>query len=142
MITLGYKLKRLRKSKGLTLEKLAEEFSRKYGSGSTKSLLSIWENDKQVPTFTSLDMYSDYFNVSLDYLTGNQSETQKTSYDEIEIEKKALNENQKQRLNAFIQSNSIMFFNSNGKEDLETQELIEKALTDSFIKILKQKGEL
>ncbi|CAM3109001.1 helix-turn-helix domain-containing protein [Streptobacillus ratti] len=139
---IGEKIKKLRKSNDLTMEKLAEIFSKKYGTGTLKSTISLWENEKQPLSIQSLEMYCNYFNVSLDYLTGNQSETQKTSYDEIEIEKKALNENQKQRLQAFLQSNSIMFFNSNGKEDLETQELIEKALTDSFIKILKKKGEL
>ncbi|WP_064590386.1 helix-turn-helix domain-containing protein [Streptobacillus moniliformis] len=142
MLTLGEKLKKLRRNKGLTLDKLSEHFIQKYKSGTNKSIISKWENDKQVPNFTSLDMYCDYFNVSLDYLQGNSLETQKNEYYELEVEKEMLNENQKQRLNAFVNSNSIMFFNSNGKEDLETQELIEKALTDSFIKILKQKGEL
>lgn len=70
-LTLGQKLKTLRKSKKITMEKLAEIFGKKYGTGTDKGIISIWENDKRIPTNKSLQMYCDYFNVSMDYLIGN-----------------------------------------------------------------------
>ncbi len=70
----GIKLKQLRKNKALTLEQLAEIFSNRHNSNIHKSMISNWENNKVQPSIDSLNMYTSYFNVSLDYLiTGHKS---------------------------------------------------------------------
>lgn len=66
----GQILKKLRARKNLTLEQLADIFIKKYSTGTTKSLISKWEKNLITPTNQSLQMYCDYFNVSMDYLYG------------------------------------------------------------------------
>lgn len=68
---IGQKLKKLRQEKGYSMEKLAELFTKKYNSNYHKSMISNWENGKVKPTINSLKMYTDYFNVSLDWLMDN-----------------------------------------------------------------------
>lgn len=64
MATFTERLKELRKSKGITLEKLAEEL------GTAKSTLSRYENGLREPKKDFLEMLSEYFDVSVDYLLG------------------------------------------------------------------------
>lgn len=61
----GKRLKMLREAKDISLAKLAEDI------GSTKSALSRYENGKMDPGLKVLIKISEYFNVSLDWLSGN-----------------------------------------------------------------------
>ena len=61
-------LKSLRLKAGLTQTELAEKL--KVG----KSTISMYENGNRTPRFEDLEAIADFFNVSLDRLTGNRNE--------------------------------------------------------------------
>lgn len=65
MGTFQERLKSLRKEKDITIEKLAEDL------GSAKSTISRYENGLREPKKDFLEMLSNYFDVSMDYLLGN-----------------------------------------------------------------------
>lgn len=60
----------LRKERGYTMDRLAEDMGRKYGETFSKSTFSKWENARQEPSFSYVLMVADFFNVSADYLIG------------------------------------------------------------------------
>jgi len=62
------RLKQLRKSKGLSQASLAKALS------VTRASLSAWESAVSKPSIDKFVEISDYFNVSLDYLFGNDSD--------------------------------------------------------------------
>ncbi|MFR3499867.1 MAG: helix-turn-helix domain-containing protein, partial [Paraclostridium bifermentans] len=62
METLAFRLRELRKEKGLTLEQMANDLN------TTKVTLSRYENGTREPKSEMLSQLSDYFNVSIDYL--------------------------------------------------------------------------
>ncbi|WP_202707632.1 helix-turn-helix domain-containing protein [Sporosalibacterium faouarense] len=64
MATFGERFKELRKEKNLTQEKLAVKFYL------NKSSISRYEQNKQIPEIDLLEQFSDFFNVSIDYLLG------------------------------------------------------------------------
>ena len=68
MATFKERLKELRKEKSITIEKLAEDL------GSAKSTISRYENGLREPKKDFLEMLSQYFNVSVDYLLGRTNE--------------------------------------------------------------------
>ncbi len=57
-------LRSLRRELGMSQVKLAEEL------GVSNSLIASYETGARKPSFESLEDIADYFNVSLDYLTG------------------------------------------------------------------------
>lgn len=57
-------LKELREEYGVTQTALAQ------GIGVSKGLISLWENGLREPTLSNLVALADYFDVSLDFLTG------------------------------------------------------------------------
>lgn len=59
------RVKDLRNDKGVTMEQLAEII------GVTKSRVNMWENNGTIPREEALLKLSEYFNVSTDYLLGN-----------------------------------------------------------------------
>ena len=61
------RLRALRHEKGLTMDELAKAI------GATKSRINTWENSGSVPRNETLKALSGYFEVSLDYLLGNDS---------------------------------------------------------------------
>lgn len=61
---LAQRIKELRKSKKLTQGQLGEIF------GSPKQTVWSWENGDAAPALPLLIQLADYFQVSLDYLTG------------------------------------------------------------------------
>ena len=65
---LGTKLKKLRNDKGLTMEELSEIFNKNYNANISKSMISRWENNKRIISTQNANLYSKYFNVSLDYI--------------------------------------------------------------------------
>jgi transcriptional regulator with XRE-family HTH domain len=68
--TFSDRLKKLRKEKGITLDKMAEDL------GTTKSTLSRYENGKREPKIFLIKEIANYFNVSIDYLLGRADKRQ------------------------------------------------------------------
>lgn len=67
------RLKELRKSQGLTMKKLGELI------GVAESTVSLYENGKRHPDYYILKFLAEYFNVSTDYLLGNNIDDTNTS---------------------------------------------------------------
>lgn len=67
-MSIGTRIRLLRKSKEMTLEELANQLnSRNSSSGFTKGRLSKWENDREEPKLSSLNQVARFFNVDIDY---------------------------------------------------------------------------
>ncbi|AEE97710.1 helix-turn-helix domain-containing protein [Mahella australiensis] len=64
MVTLGQRIKQLRKEHNMTQEEFGKLF------GIVKSTVSLYEHDKSIPDDSIKKMIADYFNVSIDYLMG------------------------------------------------------------------------
>jgi len=71
--TFGDRFKKLRLSRDLTQEQLAEEFNDKYNYSFTKATISQYENNKRTPEMSAIMNFVDYFQTSLDYLLCNDS---------------------------------------------------------------------
>lgn len=69
--TFGKRFKSLRVEKGITQDELVKQFNEKYFYNFTKSSISMYENDKQVPEVDVLKKWAEFFQVALDYLLGN-----------------------------------------------------------------------
>ena len=67
----GKRLKFLRDSKNYSMDKLIELYNDKYDAKMNKSTLSRYENGIQEPIYTVVVNLADFFNVSVDYLSGN-----------------------------------------------------------------------
>lgn len=67
-MSIGTRIRSLRKTNKLTLEELANQLnSRNSSSGFTKGRLSKWENDREEPKLSSLNQVAQFFNVDIDY---------------------------------------------------------------------------
>lgn len=75
MSSFSDKIKKLRKSKNMSLGVLADEFSKRYDSKISKSSISRWENKQASPDIEDANLYADYFNVSLDWLMGREEKS-------------------------------------------------------------------
>ena len=64
MKNFGIRLKKLRESRGLSVEQLAQELN------CPIYCLILWEKDRQTLSLGSLIKLAQYFNVSIDYLIG------------------------------------------------------------------------
>lgn len=64
MVTLGARIRDLRKHKGLTQEELAEEMH------VSRPAVARWESDNTSPDHESISAMADFFEVSTDYLLG------------------------------------------------------------------------
>jgi transcriptional regulator with XRE-family HTH domain len=64
MFDMGERLKKLRKSRGLSQEQLAKTLK------VTKSMISDYENSMRLPPHNVILMLATIFNVSIDYLYG------------------------------------------------------------------------
>ena len=71
MSSFGERFKRIRVSKGLTQEELADHFNKQYGYAFTKATLSHYETNRRIPEMNTIRKFVDYFTVSLDYLLCN-----------------------------------------------------------------------
>ncbi len=69
--TFGKRFKSLRIEKGITQDELVKQFNEKYFYNFTKSSISMYENDKQVPEVDVLKKWAEFFQVGLDFLLGN-----------------------------------------------------------------------
>ncbi len=66
------RIKKLRNNKNLSMDALAEALNTK------KSTISMWENNGVIPREEMLIKLSKFFNVSIDYLLGNEDMEGKT----------------------------------------------------------------
>ena len=77
-MTLGQRLLKARKETGLSQEELAEQL------GVSRQAVSKWENDSGYPEMEKMIRLSQIYQVSLDYLVGNEQEqNQEQSNEEI-----------------------------------------------------------
>lgn len=67
MVTLGTRLRSLRKEKELTLEQVANSV------GTTKVSIGRYEKDEREPKSEMLNLLADFFDVSVDYLLGRKT---------------------------------------------------------------------
>ena len=70
----GRRLKELRTQKGFSMDKLIELYNSKYDAKMNKSTLSRYENGLQEPIYTVVVNLADFFNVTIDYLSGGQAD--------------------------------------------------------------------
>ena len=61
-----FRLRELRKAKGISMKKLGEII------GVAESTISLYELEKREPDFSTLKKLADYFNVTTDYLLGRE----------------------------------------------------------------------
>lgn len=73
------RMKDLRNQKGLTMDQLAKTLN------ISKSRISMWENNGTVPRKDMLIELANFYNVSIDYLLGNDQ------YDGVNVNNKRLN---------------------------------------------------
>lgn len=71
MNKLGDKLRLLRKQKGLTQEQLSKELNAKFSLNTDRVMISKWETGFQTPVIGTLKFLANFFQVSLDYLNGD-----------------------------------------------------------------------
>lgn len=70
MYSLGKKLKKLRESRGLSQEELAEKLNKEFGTSINKGMISKWENEIGEPRLETARVLSTFFRISLDDLLG------------------------------------------------------------------------
>ena len=108
------RIKILRQNKGLSLEGLANTL------GINKSRIGMWENNGTVPRDEVLIQLSKFFNVSIDYLLGNdEMEDKEPEIGKLQYLQRGLGKLDKNRLETAEKMLSVMFediFND-GEED-------------------------
>lgn len=67
----GKRLKQLREERGYSMDKLVELYNAKYSAKMNKSTLSRYENGLQDPIYTVVVNIAEFFDVTIDYLTGS-----------------------------------------------------------------------
>jgi transcriptional regulator with XRE-family HTH domain len=72
----GRILKSLRELKGVTMDEMSIQL-KQYNVSPSKSMISRWEAGKAEPSMEYARILAKYFNVSLDYLLGLESEKEK-----------------------------------------------------------------
>lgn len=89
-MTLGQKLKKLRDEKDFTQAELVTDLNTIYGTRINPAMWSKWENDKDVPSLDNLRIISDYFRVSMDYLSGLTEDLEEPYYPDMTLEEHML----------------------------------------------------
>lgn len=72
MNTLGERLKQLRNSRGLNQTQLSDALNNKFGLKTDRVMISKWETGFQTPVMNTVAMLAKFFNVSIDYLNGDE----------------------------------------------------------------------
>lgn len=85
-MTMGERIKQLRKENGMTQTVLAQAL------GVTKGTVSTWETNSRVPGFETLSAMSDMFQRSLDYIMGRSDDATPTTVAEADAEAMALSQ--------------------------------------------------
>ena len=86
MVTMGERIKQLRKENGMTQTALAEAL------GVTKGTVSTWETNSRTPSFETLNTMSDIFKRSFDYIMGKSDDASPRMQGEEEMENLALSQ--------------------------------------------------
>lgn len=123
-------LKKVRKSKGLTLDALAELYNKKYDAGLNKGTLSKYENNKQEPMISVVSNLSSILGVSVDYLLCKDNDINNGSNDINPLTNKKLTKKEKKQYEDYIQELSL-FFNDEDVSD-EDKELFMISLNKIF----------
>ncbi|WP_064610450.1 helix-turn-helix domain-containing protein [Streptobacillus moniliformis] len=71
MNSIGSKLRKLREDKNLSGDELSEIINKKYNARFSRVSISKWENNKKNIGKENLNYYAKYFQVSMDWLIGN-----------------------------------------------------------------------
>ena len=133
MTSFQSRIKSLRDSKKLTMEQLSAVFAEKYDATISKSSISRWEEGQADPDTDHANIYADYFNVSLDWLTNGK---EKTDNDVIELTAKDERDIQKelQKMIQGLGSNSYAAFGGETLDDMdqEDRELLIASLENSL----------
>lgn len=85
MYDLGKLIKQLRSKKNVSMDKMCEDFQKKYDVSLVKSTISKWENNRAEPSLTNAKLIADYFGVTLDYFLGIEQYDVSISEDEKEL---------------------------------------------------------
>ncbi len=67
------RIKELRETHGYSMDKLVELYNSHYSAKMNKSTLSRYENGLQDPVYTVVVNFANFFNVSVDYMSGNDT---------------------------------------------------------------------
>lgn len=94
-MSLGFKIKRLREENNLTQSELGEKLN------ISKATISKYETDKVEPSIPTLISMSKLFNVSIDFLVGNE-ENFETIAAHSDDRTKNLTDEQKKQIDNFI----------------------------------------
>lgn len=78
-MTLGGRLRMLRTENGLTQDELRKKFEYETGKKLSASGLSNYENDKRFPDQQGLNLFCDFYGVSLDYIMGRTNDRKATT---------------------------------------------------------------
>lgn len=116
IVLFGKRLRELRESKGLSMDRLTELYNAKYNAKMNKSTLSRYENELQTPIYTVAVNLADFFDVSIDYLLGRE-QTKSSSETSLQINSSL------SRINAITDRMAEMRL----KAGLSREELAEKA---------------
>ena len=85
-MTMGERIKQLRKEKGMTQTDLAQTLN------VTKGTVSTWETNSRVPGFETMNALSDLFQRSLDYIMGRSDDATPTTQNDDDLEYLALSQ--------------------------------------------------
>ena len=85
-MTMGERIKQLRKEKGMTQTDLAQTLN------VTKGTVSTWETNSRVPGFETLTALCDLFDRRMDYIMGRSDDATPTTQNEDEMEDLALSQ--------------------------------------------------
>lgn len=83
MSNFGERLKSLRQARFLTQDELARELENLGCNTTTKCAISQYENNKRLPEAKTLVNIARFFNVSIDYIMGNEGFTNSTDEEKI-----------------------------------------------------------
>ena len=67
---IGNRIKELRKSNNISLDRFCEDINKKYGTSFNKSTVCRWENGTQNPTINNFLLLAKYYDVDVYYLCG------------------------------------------------------------------------
>lgn len=85
-MTMGERIKQLRKEKGMTQTDLAQTLN------VTKGTVSTWETNSRTPSFDTLNALSDLFERRLDYIMGRSDDAAPTTQSADDLEDLALSQ--------------------------------------------------
>lgn len=71
---IGEKIKELRKKNNLSQTELSNSLNKQFGLKTDRVMISKWETGYQTPVMSTIACIAKYFNVTIDYLNGNNSQ--------------------------------------------------------------------